>query len=171
MTPRPLRSSGEELLILGIDPGVTGGWALLSQSMELAAGDLPAAGEGTQRMLSAPLLASVFLSLGEPTLAVCERVGAMPGQGVSSMFKFGRSVGVIEGVLGALNIPIMYVSPNVWKRAFSLAPEKEFSRQRAIELWPELASELFSRKKDHGRAEAALIALWGLRAEQAQVVA
>jgi Holliday junction resolvasome RuvABC endonuclease subunit len=150
--------------ILGIDPGVVGGWAVLNELGALiAADDLPVAGDGAQRMIAAPLLAHI-LSRYQPTTATLERVGSTPGQGVSSSFKFGRAVGVIEGVLGAGGCPVVYVAPATWKKHFRLGPEKEQARQRAIETWPDRAAELFGRKRDHGRGEAALIALWGLRA-------
>jgi hypothetical protein len=98
---------------------------------------------------------------------VVERVGPMPKQGVSSTFKFGRGLGLVEGVLGGALVPISYVSPAVWNRHFGLAADKEQARQKAIKIWPASAADLFSRKKDHGRAEAALIALWAQRAAAA----
>ena len=148
--------------IIGIDPGATaGGWAVLDHYGQIvSAGDLPMAGAGAQRMISARLFAAVVERFS-PAKAVVERVGPMPGQGVSSMFRFGRGLGVIEGVIGAKMVPVSYVSPTVWKRHFGLGHDKEQSRQKAIELWPASAMMLFGRKKDHGRAEAALIALWG----------
>jgi crossover junction endodeoxyribonuclease RuvC len=151
------------LKVLGIDPGVRGGWAVVDATGGLlSAGDLPTAGEAAREMVSGPLLAAVVRGF-DPTFAVIERVGAMPGQGVSSMFKFGRAVGTVEGVLGACGVRVLYVQPTVWKRAYGLPSDKEPARQRAVELWPAAASLHFSRKKDHGRAEAALIAAWGRR--------
>ena len=150
--------------ILGVDPGgVTGAWAIIDDKGKIiAADDLPVAGVGAQRVISGPLFAATVERF-TPSQAVVERVGAMPGQGVSSMFKFGRGLGIVEGVIAASMLPVLYVTPAVWKRHFGLASEKEAARQRAIEIWPESAS-LFSRKRDHGRAEAALIARWGLSA-------
>jgi crossover junction endodeoxyribonuclease RuvC len=87
----------------------------------------------------------------------------MPGQGVASMFKFGQAVGTISGVLAALSIPTLYVAPATWKRHHTLPAAKEICRQRAIECWPTHAVH-FARKKDHGRAEASFIALWGVHA-------
>lgn len=150
------------MIVLGIDPGIIGGWAIVDNGKLISAGELPVAGEGAQRMVSAPLLRSVLAF--RPDQAVVERVAAMPGQGVSSMFRFGRAVGIVEGVIGGASIPVLHVQPAVWKRHFGLGPDKEAARQRAIETWPEMADLLFSRKKDHGAAEAALIALWGFRA-------
>jgi crossover junction endodeoxyribonuclease RuvC len=84
----------------------------------------------------------------------------MPNQGVSSMFTFGKSAGIIEGVLGAMNIPVTFVTPQKWIKAMSVVGGKDGSRKRASELLPEFASE-FKRVKDNGRSDAALIALFG----------
>ncbi len=149
---------------LGIDPGIEGAWAIIDDDGAIVScGDLPTAGDKTQRMVSAPLLA-VVAKQWPIREAVVERVGAMPGQGVSSMFRFGRAVGTIDGVLAACGVSIAYVTPGIWKRHYGLGPDKEQSRQRALEMWPMSADLHFSRKKDHGKAEAALIALWGVRA-------
>jgi crossover junction endodeoxyribonuclease RuvC len=90
---------------------------------------------------------------------VVEKVGAMPGQGVSSMFNFGRSAGIIEGVVAALRMPSTYVTPAAWTKAVGRAAGKDASRMRAMELFPTRA-DLFKRAKDDGRADAALIAYW-----------
>jgi crossover junction endodeoxyribonuclease RuvC len=97
------------------------------------------------------------LEIMRPDLAIIERVGAMPGQGVSSMFNFGAAYGTVIGVVAALKIPVHFVTPAKWKKHFGLPADKEAARARALQLWPARA-ELFARKKDHGRAEAALIA-------------
>lgn len=148
--------------VLGIDPGIVGGWAVLDEDGTLiAAGDLPVAGTGAQRMVSGPLLAIELTRYRDNARAVVEQVSAMPKQGVSSSFKFGRAVGVAEGVCDGLGIPVSWVTPAKWKKALGLGADKEQSRQRAIRQWPASAS-LFGRKKDHGRAEAALIALYSI---------
>lgn len=147
--------------VLGIDPGIEGGWAILDSSGLVSCGDLPVAGAGAQRMVSATLFRSV-LEQFKPDAAVVELVSAMPKQGVASSFKFGRSLGVVEGVIGSFMVPITWVSAAKWKRDLKLSNDKEVSRQRAIQTWPSAAQLHFSRKKDHGRAEAALIALWRL---------
>ena len=95
----------------------------------------------------------------QPAVAVIEQVGAMPKQGVSSTFKFGASFGLVRGVVLALGVPLHHVTPGVWKKHFRLNSDKEKARALALRFWP--ASEHFSRKKDHGRAEAALIARYG----------
>jgi crossover junction endodeoxyribonuclease RuvC len=94
-----------------------------------------------------------------PSDIVLEIVGAMPGQGVSSMFQFGRGVGMVEGVIAALGLPITYVAPRAWQKAVGARGGKDGNRLRAVELFPAYAS-LFARKKDDGRADAALMAFW-----------
>jgi hypothetical protein len=106
-------------------------------------------------------LADLIRERGPYAFAIVEQVGARPGQGVSSMFRFGQAHGTILGVIGALAIPVRYVSPAKWKKALSLNSDGETSRARAIETWPAQA-ELFARKRDHSRAEAALIGLYGV---------
>jgi crossover junction endodeoxyribonuclease RuvC len=96
------------------------------------------------------------------TTAVVEQVGAMPGQGVSSMFAFGQAYGMVLGVLAGLYIPVRTVTPASWKRAMKLNTGKDAARAEAARRWPQQAGE-FRRVKDDGKAEAALIALWGLK--------
>ena len=90
-----------------------------------------------------------------------EKIGAMPGQGVSSMFAFGRAVGQVEAAIAACGIPISYVTPQSWKRALTVPTGKDAARLRASQLMPAYATEWRLAKHD-GRAEAALIALYGL---------
>ena len=102
---------------------------------------------------------------GFHALVVIEKVHAMPRQGVTSSFNFGRGFGVVEGVFAAMGRPVTYVSPAKWKKAMGLTADKGVSRRRAIEQWPAHGKH-FARVKDDGRAEAALIALWHLRQRQ-----
>jgi len=143
--------------ILGIDPGVSGAVAFYfpDQPSRVAAFDVPVAGGE----ISAPHLADLVLGFA-PSMAVIERVASRPGQGVSSVFSFGRAYGDVRGVIGALRVPIHYVTPAVWKKHFRLSSDKEESRALAIRFFPSCADH-FKRKKDDGRAEAALIALYG----------
>lgn len=151
---------------LAIDPGIIGGWAIIGVDGSLiAAGDLPVAGAGSQRMVSGPLFRAIVAQY-QPDRVIIENVNAMPGQGVSSSFKFGRAVGVVEGVIDGIGVPISWVTAAKWKKAFSLTADKEQSRQRAIRQWPGM-SGLFARKKDHGRAEAALIGLYSVNQKAA----
>jgi crossover junction endodeoxyribonuclease RuvC len=102
-----------------------------------------------------------------PTRVIVEQVGAMPGQGVTSMFSFGTSFGIILGVVGALRMPLELVRPNTWKRDMGLSKDKEASRLKALQLFPD-ASDVLQRKKDEARAEALLLGLWYVRRLQNQ---
>jgi crossover junction endodeoxyribonuclease RuvC len=101
-------------------------------------------------------------------MAYVELVGARPGEGAVGAFAFGRSRGVVEGVLGALGVPVTFIAPTSWKRAVGLPAgrdgAKDAARSEAIRRWPDQAG-LFARVKDDGRAEAALIAVAGLLRE------
>lgn len=99
----------------------------------------------------------------QPTHALIERAQALPKQGASSGFKYGRAVGAIEAAITLCSIPAEIVEPSAWKRFWKLpGKDKESGRQRALQLFP-AAHALLARKKDHGRAEAALLALYGIR--------
>ena len=92
------------------------------------------------------------------TIIVVEHVNAMPGQGVTSMFNFGQSFGVIKGICSALSLPIYFVRPTKWKKYFNLIKtNKDASRTKVIEIYPEISSQI-SRKKDSNKADAILIA-------------
>jgi crossover junction endodeoxyribonuclease RuvC len=152
--------------IVGIDPGVHGAFCFLNATGDIEhCDDFATVGDGKRAMLSGAVFADLVRT-HEPAVAIVERVGAMPGQGVSSMYRFGFACGIIQGVLAAENIAIQYVVPGVWKRHFGLGSDKDGSRVRAVERWPSHAS-IFARKKDHGRAEAALLAAWGRAAARA----
>ena len=143
--------------ILGIDPGISGAIAFYfpDHPERVAVEDMPvAAGD-----VDAVTLANRIRAMA-PDVVFLERVGAMPGQGVSSMFKFGRAYGTAIGVIGAAAIPLYLVTPATWKKAFRLSPDKEMSRALALRMFPSVADS-FKRKKDDGRAEAALIARYG----------
>jgi crossover junction endodeoxyribonuclease RuvC len=152
--------------ILSFDPGLSGAGAVVHVRGELLATfDLPLFGNMTSeagRRINAAGLADLVREHGPYAFAVVEQVSARPGQGVCSMFRFGQSYGTVLGVIGALTIPVHHASPAKWKRALGLNSDGEKSRARAIETWPAHA-ELFARKKDHNRAEAALLGLYGLR--------
>lgn len=142
------------MIVLGIDPGSrSGAYAVIdTERKAYIVGDLPTTKDG----VNAPEFARI-VSLCKPTHAVCERVGAMPLQGVSSSFNFGRGYGTILGVLGALEVPVQLIVPTVWKRFYSLpGREKELARQKAIELFPSVTG--MHLKGHHGRAEALLLA-------------
>lgn len=150
---------------IGIDPGVTGAIALLSPEGDLDdLLDMPTMiVTGTRQKINSAELGKVFSRwLNLPGLtAIVENVASMPNDGGKQAFSFGKSCGIIEGVLGALQIPITFVTPQVWKRRANIPPkaQKDFSRTIAQQLYP-LAS--LDRKKDVGRADAILIARFGL---------
>ena len=156
-------------MILGIDPGLTGAVAVLTEHgtrcyLDLVF-DMPVttklSGKGNE--VNAYLFSDFILEMktqDSDLRAVVERVHAMPGQGSTSMFGFGRSLGVIEGVLAGYNIPVQWVTPQKWKKKFSLInKEKDAARGLILSMYPE-RSDLFSRKKDCGRADATLIGLY-----------
>jgi hypothetical protein len=152
---------GGDVITIGVDPGKSGAIALLDDHGALiTAYDMPVAGG----IVSAQQLHGMecWRDNSQYGTVVVEDVHAMPKQGVTSSFGFGRSLGVIEGVFAANGRPIVYVSSSLWKRQMHLNADKEMSRRLAIETWPTKAA-LFARKKDNGRAEAALIALWHQR--------
>jgi len=155
-------AQAQQFCIAAFDPGLNGGGAFLTREGLLACFDLPTIGESAHRRIDAANLADLLREHGPYAAAYVEQVGARPGQGVSSMFGFGQAYGTILGVIGALAIPVRHVSPAKWKKALGLNSDGEASRARAIETWPTHA-ELLARKRDHNRAEAALLALYGLR--------
>jgi crossover junction endodeoxyribonuclease RuvC len=145
--------------ILGLDPGASGAIAFYfpNQGSRIAVFDMPLV-DGD---INCSHLAGMIKDYA-PNIAIIEMVGARPGQGVSSMFKFGMAFGMARGVIASLMIPQRYVSPAKWKKHFGLAADKEKARELAIQFWP--SSSSFARKKDHGRAEAALLCKYGAEA-------
>ncbi len=141
------------MIILGIDPGISGAYAFYSTlDGSIFADDIPVVDGNVDAVTFAS-----ELKTWQPDGVIIERVSSMPKQGVASTFKFGVAYGLVQGVVAALHIPVQFVTPGKWKRHFNLSADKEESRGRALQLWPG-RSELFKRKKDHGRAEAALLA-------------
>ncbi len=139
--------------VMGIDPGaISAAWAVLREE-GASCDDVPVA----HKMVDAGGFARL-IQAERPSVAVVERVGPMPKQGVSSSFRFGQGVGLIQGVLLASAIRLIEVAPGVWKKHFRLGPDKEQARALALKLFPGVGN--IGRKKDAGRAEALLIALW-----------
>lgn len=149
--------------ILAIDPGLNNGIAVLDLERRLMlATEIPVIGEGANKRLNLASFADILVQF-HVGHAVIEDVSAMPKQGVSSMFRFGRAAGSVEGALSALKIPTTYVRPAIWKRDIGAkAKQAEDVRALAIQTWPDMAHR-FARKLDHNRAEAALIGLWFLQ--------
>lgn len=142
--------------IMGVDPGSSGAIAFYypDYPQRVAVYDTPTVG----KEVNCPALLQL-IQIHAPELAIVELVHAMPKQGVSSVFSFGLSYGMARGVIAAALVPSFLVSPTKWKKHFALDADKEKARALAISKWPECAH--FARKKDHGRAEAALLALYG----------
>lgn len=148
-------------MIVACDPGASGALAFFDPERgTLDIIDMPTVqvkrGAKLKTEISPQMLAAIVRGR-MPQFALIEKVGAMPGQGSSSMFQFGRGVGMIEGVLAALQIPIDYVTPQAWQKACGVRDGKDGSRARAAELFPAYA-QMFARKKDDGRADAACMA-------------
>jgi crossover junction endodeoxyribonuclease RuvC len=145
--------------ILGIDPGLEGALAWVRRDGVLVEIEDMAV---VNRQVNPSLLSKLIVGYGPLECAVVEVQHTFPKQGISSAFKLGVGYGVIQGILATLDIPTFYLTPAVWKKSLNLDNDKEKSRRLAIERWPGEATR-FSRKKDHGRAEAALIAIAWLR--------
>ena len=149
--------------IIGIDPGLSGAIAILENNKVLNIFEMPVMSEGkkNKRQLNSAQLVKLLkenISENEEVSVVVEQVNAMPGQGVTSMFNFGQSFGVIKGICSALSLPIYFVRPTKWKKHFNLIKtNKDASRTKVIEVYPEISSKL-SRKKDSNKADAILIA-------------
>ena len=151
--------------IIGIDPGASGAIAILEKNGKLVhVFDMPSVevmvgGKAKRRVCPEMLAAELKMYADQGATACIEQVGAMPGQGVSSMFAFGESFGLAKGVLAGLSIATSTVTPGKWKKAIGVNASKDGSRLKAAQLWPLSAGE-FKRVKDDGRAEACLIAEW-----------
>jgi crossover junction endodeoxyribonuclease RuvC len=155
-------------MIAGCDPGLTGALFFIDprnpvtgEAIDMPVHLLTRGGKAKRELDIAGLVG--ILAAHRPAHAFIEQVGAMPGQGVSSVFAFGKGYGIVLGAFGACGIPITLVSPAVWKRALQVPKgAKDGSRARASQLIPEAASQ-WALKKHDGRAEAVLIGLFGLR--------
>jgi len=148
------------MYICGIDPGFSGAWAVIDHSGKyLGCGDLPNDGK---RILVQPVIDAV-LQCAKPLdyiEVVVEDVHAMPGQGVSSTFKFGVAFGGAMAVAERLEGETFFISPTGWKKALGLSSDKNMSLDMARQLWPQANLRL---KKHNGRAEALLLAEWRRR--------
>ena len=154
--------------VLGIDPGLSGALAVIDthNSPRLVVGDIPvshaAHGKGKRAHINVWIMREWLRAEFPIDLAIVEQVGAMPGQGVTSMFRFGQAAGICYGLLIGMGIKTFRVTPRVWKKAMGVGREKDQARQIVTEMYPASAGE-FKRKKDVDRAEATLIAVYGSR--------
>lgn len=153
-------------LYIGIDPGASGAIATLDGNGQIVAiNDMPTVMVRVGKTDRARISPSQLTGLLEQTqhdtvMVVLERVGGMTGQSASAAFTFGYGAGMIEGIISALRIPLTPVTPQAWKKSAGIAADKGAAREAAMRLWPGHA-HMFARKKDDGRAEAALMARHG----------
>jgi crossover junction endodeoxyribonuclease RuvC len=158
--------------VIGIDPGAHGAIAVLDENGAIVdVFDMPSTPESNGRpATNAPLLAPI-LARARARIVFCEFVAARPTDARIAAFAFGRARGCIEGCAGALSLPIIFITPPTWKRLADIPPgveNKDLARTRAVARWPAKA-ELFARKSDVDRADAALIAIAGLKREGGHV--
>ena len=153
------------MLVIGIDPGISGSICFLQDGKILDVIEMPTMTEGKKNKKQVNG-SQIFNEISERIKkldknnirVVIEQVSAMPGQGVTSMFNFGQSFGILKGICSAMQLPIYFVRPAKWKKYFNLInSEKDASRTRAIEIFPYFSSQL-SKKKDANKADAILIA-------------
>jgi crossover junction endodeoxyribonuclease RuvC len=151
--------------VLGIDVGLNGAIALIADGQLLEIHDMPTVtlerNNKTKRMVNAQSL-SLIIRGAKAHAAYLERLNAMPGQGVTSMFSMGQSLGVVLGILAACEVPTTTIPPRTWQKALDVPQGKDGSRYRAAQLFPEHA-DMFSRVKDDGRSDAVLIAAYGVK--------
>jgi len=151
--------------IIGVDVGLDGAIAMMNGTDLIKVLDMPTVtldrNGKAKRQISIPELIEIIDEF-KPEEAYIEKVFAMSGQGVTSVFSFGRSLGAIEGVIAARSIKSTLITPQTWQKAMGVTGGKDGARARAMELFP-WNVDYFKRKKDDGRADAALIACWGLR--------
>ena len=152
-------------MIIGIDPGISGSICFLQDGKILDVIEMPTMTEGkkNKRQVNGSQIYNEILKRitkyeKQEIRVVIEQVSAMPGQGVTSMFNFGQSFGILKGLCSAMQLPMYFVRPAKWKKYFNLInSEKDASRTRAIEIYPYFSSQL-SKKKDSNKADAILIA-------------
>ena len=153
------------MLIIGIDPGISGSICFLNDGKILDVVEMPTMTEGkkNKRQVNGSQIYNEILNRinkieTSDVRVIIEQVSAMPGQGVTSMFNFGQSFGILKGICSAMQLPVYFVRPAKWKKYFGLInSEKDASRTRAIEIFPYFSSQL-SKKKDSNKADAMLIA-------------
>ena len=153
------------MLVIGIDPGLSGSICFFKDGKIIDVVEMPTMTEGKKNKKQVNG-SQIFNEISErikkldkkDIKVVIEQVSAMPGQGVTSMFNFGQSYGILKGICSSMQLPMYFVRPAKWKKYFNLInSEKDASRTRAIEIFPYFSSHL-SRKKDSNKADAILIA-------------
>ena len=153
------------MLIIGIDPGISGSICFFEDGKIIEVIEMPVMTEGKKNKKQVNG-AQIFFEISKRTKSIekenikviIEQVSAMPGQGVTSMFNFGQSFGILKGICSAMQLPMYFVRPAKWKKYFNLInSQKDASRTKAIEIFPYFSSKL-SKKKDSNKADAILIA-------------
>ena len=153
------------MIIIGIDPGISGSICFFQDGKILDVIEMPTMTEGKKnkrQVNGSQIYNEISKRIDKFQIhdvrVIVEQVSAMPGQGVTSMFNFGQSFGILKGICSAMRLPIYFVRPAKWKKYFNLInSEKDASRTRAIEIFPYFSSQL-SKKKDSNKADAILIA-------------
>ena len=152
------------MLIIGIDPGISGSICFFEDGKIIEVIEMPVMTEGkkNKKQVNGAQIYNEFLKRinkkDDEIRVVIEQVSAMPGQGVTSMFNFGQSYGILKGICSAMQLPMFLVRPAKWKKYFNLInSQKDASRTRAIEIFPYFSTQL-SKKKDSNKADAILIA-------------
>ena len=153
------------MLIIGIYPGISGSICFFKDGKILDVVEMPTMTEGKKNkrqvngaQIYNEIMKRINKNEKQNVRVIIEQVSAMPGQGVTSMFNFGQSFGILKGICSAMQLPMYFVRPAKWKKYFGLInSEKDASRTRAIEMFPYFSSQL-SKKKDSNKADAILIA-------------
>ncbi|PDH18171.1 MAG: crossover junction endodeoxyribonuclease [Pelagibacterales bacterium MED-G41] len=153
------------MLIIGIDPGISGSICFFEDGKIIDVVVMPTMTDGKKNkkqvngsQIYNEILKRIIKIEKQNVRVIIEQVSAMPGQGVTSMFNFGQSFGILKGICSAMQLPMYFVRPAKWKKYFGLInSEKDASRTRAIEMFPYFSSQL-SKKKDSNKADAILIA-------------
>ena len=153
------------MLIIGVDPGISGSICFFENGKIIDDIEMPTMAEGkkNKRQVNGSQIYNeisnrIHKVKNQEIRVIIEQVSAMPGQGVTRMFNFGQSFGILKGICSAMQLPMYFVRPTKWKKYFNLInSEKDASRTKVIEVYPEISAQL-SRKKDANKADAILIA-------------
>ena len=153
------------MFIIGIDPGISGAICFFDDGKIIDVIEMPNMAEGKKNkrqvngaQIYNEILKRIDKNQKKEIRVIIEQVSAMPGQGVTSMFNFGQSFGILKGICSAMQLPMYFVRPAKWKKYFNLInSSKDASRSRAIEIFPKVSDKL-KRKKDSNKADAILIA-------------
>ena len=161
------------MLIIGIDPGISGAICFFENGEIKDVIDMPVMAEGKKnkkQINGSQIFNEISKRIKDHETVninvIIEQVSAMPGQGVTSMFNFGQSFGVIKGICAAMQLPIFFVRPAKWKKHFDLInAQKDSSRTKVIEMFPKISS-ILSKKKDANKADAILIANYHINSQE-----